>query len=71
MTLKTNLQKRMYQMYLMSMDLTSASHQSDLRKELARQLLPRNIGEGVHHEFINCIVGKKLCFQTHSKCFPQ
>ena len=53
------------------LDLTSAYHLSDLREEVTGQLLSRNIGEGILHEFIDCIVGKTLlCFQTHSKCFP-
>ena len=58
---------------LMSMDLkTSAYHLSDLREEVTRQLFSRNIGESILHNSVDCLAAKTLlCFQVHSKCFPQ
>ena len=59
---------------LVSMDLTtSVYHLSDFREEVTRQLFSRNIGESiVFHDSVDCLVAKTfLCFQAHSKCFPQ
>ena len=57
---------------LMSMDLASAYHLSDLREEVTRQLFSRNIGESIRHDSVDHLVAKiLLCFQAHSKCFPQ
>ena len=58
---------------LMSKDLTtSAYHLSDLCEEVTRQLLSWNIGESILYNSVDSIVGKTfLCFQAHSRSFPQ
>ena len=60
-----------YQRCPYELDLTSAYHLFDLREEVTRQLLSRNIGEGILHEFIDCIVGKRsFVFRHIQNVFP-
>ena len=56
----------------MSMGLiTSTYHLSDLCKEVTKQLFLRKIGESILHDSADCVIAKALlCFQTHSKRFP-
>ena len=55
---------------LVSMDLTtSAYHLSDLREEVTRQLLSRNIGESIVHNSVECLVAKIFAFSSLFKMF--